>query len=109
MGEIEEIKQEILKFRDDRNWKKYHTGKDLAICLNIETSELLENFLWKKESEVDIERIKDELADVFYSSFLLAAKYNLDVKKIILEKLEKNKTKYPVEKAKGSNLKYDEL
>jgi len=109
MGEIEEIKQEILKFRDDRNWKKYHTGKDLAICLNIETSELLENFLWKKESEVDIERIKDELADVFYSAFLLAAKYDMDVKKIVIEKLEKNKTKYPVDKAKGSNLKYDEL
>ena len=109
MGEIEEIKREILKFRDDRHWKKYHTGKDLAICLNIETSELLENFLWKKESEVDIERIKDELADVFYSAFLLAAKYDLDVKKITLEKLEKNKTKYPVDKAKGSNLKYDEL
>jgi len=109
MGEIEEIKQEILKFRDERKWKKYHTGKDLAICLNIETSELLENFLWKKETEVDIERIRDELADVFYSAFLLAAKYDLDVKKIVLEKLEKNKAKYPVDKAKGSNLKYDEL
>ena len=109
MGELEEIKQEILKFRDARKWKKYHTGKDLAICLNIETSELLENFLWKKESEVDIERIKDELADVFYSAFLLAAKYDMDVKKIVIEKLEKNKTKYPVDKAKGSNLKYDEL
>jgi len=58
---------------------------------------------------VVIDNVKEELADVFYSAFLIAARYNLDVKKIILNKLEKNKTKYPVDKAKGSNLKYDKL
>jgi len=109
MGEIEEIISEILKFRNERDWEQYHTGKDLAICLSIESSELLESFLWKSDTEVDNEKLKDELADVLYSAFLLAAKYDLNIRKIILDKLEQNKGKYPISKSMGSNKKYDEL
>ena len=109
MGEIEEITNEILKFRDERDWEQYHTGKDLAICLSVEASELLESFLWKSDEDVDKDKMKDELADVLYSAFLLAAKYDLNVKEIVLNKLEQNKGKYPVNKAMGSNRKYDKL
>ena len=109
MNELTEISQKIISFRDDRNWEQFHTPKDLAICLNVESSELLELFLWKNSHDADIEKVKEELADVFYSAFLLAHHYKLDVKEIVLEKLKKNEQKYPVEKSKNSNVKYDRL
>jgi NTP pyrophosphatase (non-canonical NTP hydrolase) len=109
MSDIQQLTQAILQFRDERDWEQYHNGKDLALCLSIEASELLELFLWKQPEDVPEDRLKDELADVIYSAFLLAAQYKFDIKQIVLDKLEKNKQKYPVEKAKGSNRKYDEL
>ena len=109
MGEITEITEKILAFRDERNWAQFHTNKDLAICLNVESSELLELFLWKKEEEVNTDKVREELADVFYSAFLLAHQYNLDVREIVFQKLKRNEEKYPVDKSKGSNKKYDQL
>lgn len=108
-SDLLEIISEIKKFRDERDWEKFHDAKNLAICLNLESAELLENFLWKKSEEADLDKVKNELADVFYCAFLLADKYGFDVKKIILEKLGINELKYPIEKSKGSNKKYDEL
>jgi NTP pyrophosphatase (non-canonical NTP hydrolase) len=109
MGEIAELTKNIVKFRDDRNWAQFHNGKDLAICLSVEASELLELFLWKKDEEVNIENLKDELADVMNCALLLAEKYKLNVKEIMTAKLKKNAIKYPVEKAKNSKKKYNEL
>lgn len=109
MGEIKEITNELLKFRNERDWEQFHNPKDLAIAINIESSELLEEFLWKKSEEARIDKVKEELADVFTYSFLLAEKYNLDVKQIVLEKMKKNREKYPIEKAKGTATKYNEL
>lgn len=109
MGEIAELTKQIVKFRDDRNWEQFHTGKDLAICLDVEAAELLEVFLWKKDKEIDVEHLKDELADVMYCALLLAHKYKFDVKKIMEAKLKKNAVKYPVKKAKNSKKKYSEL
>ena len=109
MNEIKDIIQQILQFRDERDWKQFHNPKDLAISLSVESSELLEIFLWKSDQEIDQLKLKDELADVFYAAFLLADAFQLDVKEIIENKLAKNELKYPIEKAKGSNKKYDEL
>ena len=110
MNEIEEIIQAILDFRNKREWQEFHNPKDLAINLSIEASELLEIFLWKKpEDDIDLQKCKEELADVFYSAFLLASTLNLDVKLIISEKLEINEKKYPVNKARGNNEKYNKL
>jgi len=81
----------------------------LALALNIEAAELLEVFLWKAADEADTDRVKEELADVFTFAFLLADKYELDVRRIIQEKLKKNALKYPVAKSKGSAKKYTEL
>lgn len=108
-SEIKHIVAEIKKFRDARDWAKFHDPKNLAINLSVEAAELLEVFLWKSPEEIDLGRLKDELADVFYSAFLLADTYQLDVKKIVRAKLKKNAVKYPVRKAKGSKKKYDEL
>lgn len=109
MTEIEEITQAILKFRNERDWEQFHNAKDLALALSIETAELNQLFLWKSAEDVNIEKLKEELADVLNYSFLLASKFDLDIKQIILDKIEKNGQKYPVEKAKGTAKKYNEL
>ena len=112
MSEQSEITQALLKFRDDRDWKQFHDSKNLATAISIEAAELTELFLWKtiEESEkVDQTKLKEELADVMAFCYLLAQRHNLNVKDIILEKIRKNSEKYPVEKAKGTAKKYDEL
>ena len=108
-SEIDLILEEIKYFQDERDWGKYHDAKNLAICLNIESSELLELFLWKEANDVDMVKVKNELADVFYSAFLMADKYGFNIRELIQEKLKENKEKYPVNRFKGSNKKYDEL
>lgn len=109
MNQLENIINKLKEFRNDRDWSQFHNSKDLAIALSIEANELLEEFLWKKAEDANIENIKDELADVFSYAFLLAEKYNLNIEQIILEKIKKNEIKYPVEKAKGKATKYTEL
>lgn len=109
MSETQELIQALIKFRNERDWEQFHNPKDLAVALNVEAAELLELFLWKKPDEANKEKVKEELADIFAYALLLAEKYNLDVKRIVLEKIKKNGEKYPVEKAKGNARKYDEL
>ena len=109
MKETEEIIQALLKFRNERDWEQFHNPKDLALAINVEAGELLELFLWKNANEAKEEKIKEELADVFAFAFLLAEKYNLDVKKIVLEKIKRNAEKYPIEKSKGNATKYNKL
>ena len=106
---IDEVILTLMRFRNERDWAQFHNPKDLAIAINIEAGELLELFLWKNASEAKEEKIKEELADVFAFAFLPAEKYNFDVKEIILEKIKRNAEKYPVEKAKGTAKKYNEL
>lgn len=109
MNDTKEITEALLKFRDERDWEQFHTAKDLALALNIEAGELLEAFLWKSSEQADSDKVKEELADVFAFAFLLAEKYDFDVKQIVLEKMEKNALKYPVAKSKGISKKYNEL
>jgi NTP pyrophosphatase (non-canonical NTP hydrolase) len=108
-SEIQAIVDDIRKFRDARDWAKFHDPRNLAMNLSVEAAELLEVFLWKNAEAIDPVRFKEELADVFYSAFMLADTYKLDVGRIVREKLKKNAKKYPVRKAKGSSKKYDEL
>lgn len=109
MKESQEIIQALLKFRNERDWEQFHNAKDLALAINVEAGELLELFLWKNPEEVDKEKIKEELSDIFAFSYLLAEKYQFDVREIILDKIKKNGEKYPIEKAKGNSKKYNEL
>lgn len=108
MTDIEGIIQELLRFRNERDWEQFHNPKDLAIALAAEAGELLELYLWKHPLEANRDRVKEELADIFAFAFLLAEKYGFDVKEIIREKILINEEKYPVERAKGSARKYDE-
>jgi NTP pyrophosphatase (non-canonical NTP hydrolase) len=109
MRESEEIIQALLEFRNERDWVQVHNSKDLALAISIESAELLELFLWKKADEANAEKVKEELADIFSFAFLLAQKYEFDVKEIVLEKIKKNGEKYPINKSKGSAKKYNEL
>lgn len=109
MNDIKEIIDTLIKFRNERDWEQFHNPKDLALAISIEAGELLENFLWKSPEEADKEKVKNELADVFAYAFLMADKYDFDVKEILLEKIKKNAEKYPIDKAKGTAKKYDEL
>lgn len=109
MGNIATIIKEIVKFRDERDWEQFHNSKDLALALSIESSELLELFLWKSNEDFKLDKLKEELADVLMYAFLLADKHDLNIHDIILDKIKKNEEKYPVDKSKGKSTKYNEL
>lgn len=112
MDSYNKVILELLKFRDDRDWKQFHDSKNLATAISIEAAELNELYLWKtiKESEeVDLTRVKEELADVLSFAFLLAEKHDLNPFQIVLDKIKLNALNYPVSKAKGTSKKYNEL
>ena len=108
----EETIKQILKFRDDRDWKQFHNPKDLAISISLEAAELLEVFQWSGtdvSNEGKQEKIKEELADVLNYCVLMAHACGLDIDEIVQEKIKVNNEKYPVSKAKGKKEKYNKL
>lgn len=109
MSDLEELRKAIVQFTTERDWDQFHNGKDLALALSIEAAELNEAFLWKEAKDVNVEKVKEELADIFNYAILIADKYALDIKQIIMDKLRRNAEKYPVDKAYGSAKKYNEL
>ena len=109
MSDLDELRQAIVKFTQERDWDQFHNGKDLALALSIEAAELNEAFLWKDVSEVNVEKVIEELADIFNYAILIADKYDLDIKQIVMDKLKRNAEKYPIDKAYGSAKKYNEL
>lgn len=109
---LAELEKEIIAFRDRRNWRQFHTVKDLVIGLNIEVSELSELFLWKNDAEtaaVDRLEIADELADIFVYLNYLAHHFEIDLAQAVVQKLHKNNLKYPIEKSYNSNKKYNQI
>lgn len=109
MDEIEKLKELLIKFRNERDWEQFHNPKDLALALSVEASELLELFLWKHADEANIDKVKEELADVFAYALLLAHHYNIDITEIVEAKIAQNASKYPIDKSKGKSTKYNEL
>ena len=108
----EETIKQILKFRDDRDWKQFHNPKDLAISISLEAAELLEVFQWSGtdvSNEGKQEKIKEELADVLNYCVLMADACGLDIDEIVQEKIKVNNEKYPVSKAKGKKEKYNKI
>jgi NTP pyrophosphatase (non-canonical NTP hydrolase) len=109
MNDWDTLIQELIKFREERNWKQFHNAKDLALAISIEAAELNEVFLWKKPEDANKEKVKEELADIFAYALLLVHEYDLDINEIVLTKIKRNGDKYPVDKSKGSAKKYNEL
>jgi dCTP diphosphatase len=115
MGEIREITEKMMKFREERDWKQFHNHKDVALSLVLEAAEVLEHFQWKSPEEVVRygkeckDEIADELADVAWYLFELAHDLDIDLPQAIERKTKKNAAKYPVEKCKGRHTKYNKL
>ena len=104
---MKELQEKIEKFNEERDWDQFHSPENLAKSIAIEAGELLECFQWN--NDYDLDEVKDELADVLNCSIQLAMKIGVDPKQIVLDKMEKNAKKYPVEKAKGVSTKYTKL
>ena len=114
---IQELKDKVRKFCEDRDWDQYHNAKDLAIGISTESSELLEHFRFKSEDEIKElfnskekrGEVGEEMADVFYFLLRLSQRYDIDLSTELNKKIVKNEKRYPLEKARGSNKKYTEL
>lgn len=114
---IGDLINEIVKFRDERDWRQFHTPKDLAAAIAIESAELQERFLWKSESDITADladpvkrdKVVEELADILIYALLLADRLDVPVDQAILTKLAANALKYPVAASRGNAKKYDEL
>jgi len=104
---MKKAKEVIVKFALDRDWDQFHTPENLAKSISIEAAELLECFQW--DNNYKKEEVIDELADVVNYCVLLANKLDVDLEKIVLDKIAKNELKYPVNKAKGVSTKYNKL
>ncbi|WEG11159.1 nucleotide pyrophosphohydrolase [Pullulanibacillus sp. KACC 23026] len=97
---MREIYEKIIEFRDERGWKPYHNGKDLAISISLESNELLENFQWRSSEEAVKEskqNIKEEMADILIYLIQMADVLEIDLEEEVLQKLKKNAVKYPAE------------
>ncbi len=97
----------VVKFRDERDWKQFHTPENLAKSIVLESAELLEHFQW--DNDFDVNEVKDELADVLAYCILMADVLNIDIEDAVISKMEKNEKKYPVDKSKGNSNKYNKL
>lgn len=113
-SDIANLQKMIRQFVDDRDWDQFHNPKDLSISLALEAAEVMEHFQWKNEEEM-VEHVKnykadvaEEIADVFYWVLLLSNKLDIDLTEAFKQKMEQNRAKYPVEKAKGNHKKYTE-
>jgi len=104
---MDELISKLIKFQEDRDWKKFHTPENLAKSISIEAAELLEHFQWGKY--YDNGKVAEELADVLIYSIYMADAMNLDIEEIILDKIAKNAIKYPINKSKGNAKKYTEF
>lgn len=98
---------EIIKFNEERDWDQFHTPENLAKSISIEAGELLECFQW--DNNFNKEEVCEELADVTSYCIMLADRLGVDLEEIVLDKLEKTRKKYPIEKARGVSTKYDKL
>lgn len=109
----DDLTEDIVKFRDDRDWKQFHTPKNLAMALAVEAAELIEIFQWARDEEIEQvvrdrrSAIEEEIADIAIFVHLFCHDLDIDLENAIRNKLEANAKKYPVEKARGSSRKYN--
>jgi len=112
---IEELTARIRAFRDARDWRQFHNPKDMAVAIIAEAGELLQHFVWKTQEQSEqravekLAEIREEIADVAILLFELADNIGVKLDEAMLDKLEKNERRYPADKARGSNAKYNEL
>ena len=112
---LEELQREVVEFARERDWEQFHAPKNLAMSVSVEAAELLEVFMWispEESRQLDAKKLaqaKDEMGDVLICLTNLAAQLGVDLLSAAHEKIQKNRDKYPVSKAKGSAKKYDDF
>ena len=114
---LAELTEQLIQFRDDRDWRQFHSLKDLILSLNLEAAELLELSQWKPEADFEeealtepmLQRLNEECADVLLYLLLIAERTGIDLQKAAAEKIKANDLKYPVEKSHGKSTKYTQL
>lgn len=115
MSDFQELTQLVINFRDERDWKQFHTPKDSAIALLSEATEVLDEFKWltakeiKEHLKTNKKKVADELSDVLFWTLLMYHDLKIDIKSSFTEKMKENAKKYPIEKSKGKHTKYTEL
>lgn len=112
---VEDLKNLVKTFCEQRDWDQFHNPKELAIGISTEANELLQIFRFKNEEQMKElmssnkkNEVQEELADVVYFALRFAQMNDIDLSSVIIDKIEKNNAKYPVDKAKGCNKKYNE-
>jgi dCTP diphosphatase len=110
---LDKLLDEILKFRRDRDWEKFHTPRNLAISISLEAAELLENFQWLVVEESITphvrENVSKEMADIFIYLLSMSHDFGIDLIEVATKKLNESHGRYPIEKSRGSSKKYTEL
>lgn len=114
---VSDLTRQLIEFRDARDWRQFHSLKDLILSLSLEASELLELTQWKSEAKFEEEaheelmqqRLREECADVFLYLLLVAERAGIDIQEAAAEKIRTNGIKYPVEKSRGTATKYNKL
>jgi NTP pyrophosphatase (non-canonical NTP hydrolase) len=106
---LNEMMKFLDSFRSERDWKKFHTSKNLSMAIGSEAGELIDLFLWDREKDVDEDKVKNELADIVTYCLYLANNYGIDLFDAVIDKTIENDKKYPVDKSKGVAKKYTEL
>jgi NTP pyrophosphatase (non-canonical NTP hydrolase) len=114
---VDELQEKIAAFVEERDWKQFHTPKDVAVSITIEAAELLELFQWKKDKEINQllsetgfrKQLEHEIADIMIYLLILTESLGIDVARAVTDKIQMNKKKYPIEKVKGSATKYTNL
>lgn len=115
--DLNELNKKIEKIVHDRDWDQFHSVKNLSMALSVESSELLEIFQWLSEEKSNdvqndpilLSKVEDEVADIFVYLMRIISKTNIDLEQVVLNKLKKNESKYPIESAKGNSKKYTEF
>ncbi len=115
--DYQKLKAEAERFASERDWDQFHSVKNLSMALSVESSELLEIFQWMSEEESNnvknnpakLQKVEDEVADIFVYLMRLSGKLNIDLEKAVVAKMEKNAKKYPVELSRGNSKKYNEF
>jgi dCTP diphosphatase len=112
---LEHLAECLLDFAKERDWEQFHSPKNLVMALTVEAAELLEHFQWMTEGESakptpeKLQKIQEEIGDVLIYLTRFADRLGIDPLDAAYKKLEINRQKYPVEKARGSAKKYNEL
>lgn len=115
--DLKRLRNEVDQFALERDWDQFHSVKNLAMALAVESSELLEIFQWMSENEsnailnnpLKLEKVEDEVADVFVYLLRLSGKLNIDIETAVIKKMAKNAHKYPIDLSKGNSKKYNEF